>query len=91
MQGSAVQGLSPLDTSPAAGVGGRRRRAKGNTSLHRITAQLRNVGLDSNGGTSEVRRDTVSNRGLMKARGRKLDELIGIGSWIDDAAADIFR
>jgi hypothetical protein len=52
---------------------------------------LGDVGLGSNRGTSEVRRDKVSNRGLMRARGRKLDELIRIGSGIDDAAADISR
>jgi hypothetical protein len=75
--------------SESEGYDWRRRHAKGNAGLHGITAQLRDVGLDSNGGTSGVRRDMVSNKGLMRARGRKLDELIGIGSWIDDAAADI--
>lgn len=67
------------------------RHAKGNAKLDEITVQLRDVGLLSNGGTSGVGRDMLSYRGLMMARGRKLDELIGIGSWIDDAAIDISR
>jgi hypothetical protein len=65
------------------------RHAKGNAELDEITVQLRDVGLLSNRGTSGVGRDMLSYRGLMMARGRKLDELIGIGSWIDDAAIDI--
>jgi hypothetical protein len=69
----------------------RRRHVKGNVGLHTITAQLRDVGLDSNGGTRGVKQGMVSSRGSMRARGRKLDELIGIGSWIDDTAADISR
>jgi hypothetical protein len=77
--------------SESEGYDWRRRQAKGNTGLHGITAQLRGVGLDSNGGTSGVRRDMISDRGLMRPRGRKVEELIGIGSWTDDAAADIFH
>jgi hypothetical protein len=69
----------------------RTRHAKGNAELDEITAQVRDVGLLSNGGTSGVGRDMLSYTGLMMARGRKLDELIGIGSWIDDAAIDISR
>jgi hypothetical protein len=75
--------------SESEGYDWHRRHEKGNAGLHGITAQLRDVGLDSNGGTGGVRRDMVSDRGLMRVRGRKLDELIGIGSWIDDADADI--
>ena len=67
------------------------RHVNGNAGLDEITAQLRDVGLVSNGGRSGVRRDMLSHRGLMMARGRKLDELIGIGSWIDDATIDISR
>ena len=69
----------------------RTRHAKKNAELDEITAQLQDVGLVSNGGTSGVRRDILSHRGLMMARGRKLEELTGIGSWIDDAAIDISR
>ena len=77
--------------SEAEGYDWRTRYVKGNVELHKITAQLRDVGLVPNGGKSGVRRDIVSDRAFRMAKDRKLDELTVIGSWIDDAAVGISR
>jgi hypothetical protein len=65
-----------------------KRTEQGNADLDNLFARQQDVGLDANEGTSVVRRAVASQEGLPAVKGRKLEELAGIGSWVDDTAGD---